>query len=673
MARKYSRQAKAEKKAAKAAKSKQHQRQTRRDSRPSYALLSGLDEAETLLQQGDVDETVEVLKELARRYPRRTEVLNLLLIAYLELDDMWSYQSVAQQLIELHPNEPDLWLALAGAALGNGQLAVAYQAFNHVLSHWPSHDDANKAGEVFDGLESFLREEAARLNLQPEEAIDLLILHDEINLHLHLGDFDRVIAVTGRLLARCPTFAPALNNRGEAWFRSGSLDQALADARRVLEFSPDNFHALGNLARYSFYNGDLDAARDAAERLKSAQSDSPDLFTKQAEALATLGDWHGVLDTLQRAKKQKNGDTPSLGLVYHLAGVAAAELGQLDDARRHWKQAVKKEVDTSVADWAQANLDDLKLPTGEQNGPWAFPIERWIPRMYIEQLLPEDSERKKNLSEAAICRYVQKFLQRFPFIEKLAPTLLQHGDEATREFFIRVLSRGETPAILSALRDFAFGQRGSDALRYSAALCLVEMEALDPGSIRLWIKGEQRDVNLMSFEISSEPTEPLPKNVESLSTRAWQAIHEDDGAAAESLLDEALKRHPEHPSLIYNRAVAIQLQGRKKEAMDLVRELHARCPDYLFANIKLAEEAIDRHDFDAARELLNPLMSRRRFHQSEYAALCHAHIQLLTAQGEKDGALAWLKMWEDAAPDDERIMLWQARLNRRGLLSKLFK
>jgi len=55
--------------------------------------------------------------------------------------------------------------------------------------------------------------------------------------------------------------------------------------------------------------------------------------------------------------------------LYHLAGAAAAELGQPDVARKHWKAAVQWR---SVAPWAQQNLDDLKRPIGEQNGPWAF-------------------------------------------------------------------------------------------------------------------------------------------------------------------------------------------------------------------------------------------------------------------------------------------------------------
>ena len=75
-----------------------------------------------------------------------------------------------------------------------------------------------------------------------------------------------MVGIAERLLARCPTFAPALDNRSEARFRSGELDLALADARRVLEFDADNLHALANLARYLFLSGQFEEARSVAER-----------------------------------------------------------------------------------------------------------------------------------------------------------------------------------------------------------------------------------------------------------------------------------------------------------------------------------------------------------------------------------------------------------------------
>jgi tetratricopeptide (TPR) repeat protein len=443
----------------------------------------------------------------------------------------------------------------------------------------------------------------------------------------------------------------------------------MADARRVLEFSPGNFHALANLTRYLFLSGQCDEARVVAELLKSAESVSPDLFMKQAEALAMLGDWQGILETLDRAEEQNTDKRGAdLGLLYHLAGVAAAESGEFKLATRHWKRAVKMKT---AADWAQENLDDLKSGPAEQTGPWAFPFEYWIPRAVVDRYIAE-IERGGQSSRANVHRQARKFFELYPSMEKLAPVLLQRGDPTAKEFMVRLASLSELPSVLSALREFAFGRRGADQLRYSAAMRLLEAGAIEPGRQRMWINGEQRDIDLMTVAISSEPMAPLPKDVQSLAARAWEAIHDGEGAAAEAILDQARKRWPDDPSLAFNRAVAIQLQGRGEEAMSIVRELYARHPDYSFARIKLAEEATERHDFEAARELLAPLLSRHSFHQSEYTALCHANIGLCVAQKEMDSARHWLMMWENAAPDDERPMYWHARL-KPGWLGRLLQ
>ena len=114
MPRKDFRQAKAEKRAKKTAKNARRQGRQSHDFHPSRALLSGLAEAEQLLNQGAIEESIQILEELARRHPRRLEVLGMLLDAYYQQHDMWSYQSVCQQLTELDPDNVDVWFSWPG-------------------------------------------------------------------------------------------------------------------------------------------------------------------------------------------------------------------------------------------------------------------------------------------------------------------------------------------------------------------------------------------------------------------------------------------------------------------------------------------------------------------------------------------------------------------------------
>jgi tetratricopeptide (TPR) repeat protein len=408
MSKRNPRQAKLDRKAKKAAKYQRRKKGQQRGTAPSLTLLSGLDEAEQLLEEDELDNAVEVLKELAKRYPRRWEVLHLLREAHLRQEDMWSYQTTCQRLIDLDSQDADSWYALGGAALENGQLALAHHAFSHFLSRWPDHRHADGATRtVRSELADYLQTQLADLKVPDAEAFELLVLHDKINLHLHLGEDEPVISLAGQLLARCPTFAPALNNRSLAHFRFGNYQLAVADARLVLEFDPANFHALGNLARFLYLSGEFEEARAVADRLKTVESDSPDLFTKQAEAFSYLGDWTAVLDVLHRAEtSQAAAKGANMGMLYHVAGVAAAELGQLDTARKHWKRAVKLD---SVAEWAQDNLNDLKQPPGQQNGPWAFPMNYWVPGPVIDRLRVDLERRAKSQRARSPPSYAEVF------------------------------------------------------------------------------------------------------------------------------------------------------------------------------------------------------------------------------------------------------------------------
>lgn len=336
----------------------------------------------------------------------------------------------------------------------------------------------------------------------------------------------------------------------------------------------------------------------------------------------------------------------------------------------NWKQSIKLGV---AANWSQRNLDDSKLPVGEQNGPWAYPLDHYLPRALFKPLIENLGSSDPEISDSVFRRHVQKFLEQHPYVEALVPVLLERGDISTKEIVLRVLAAAKTPTILAAIKEFAAGRRGSDSLRYSAAMRLVDAGAIKPGPFKMWVKGELRDLNLMSVEISSEPIDPLPDKVQPLAVKAWDAIHAEDGAQAERLLQKALQQCPGNPSLEYNRAVAMLIQGRESEAMEVVRRIHSHHPDYSFARIRLAEEAIERRDYDAASELLKPLMSRPRVHLSEYTALCHAQISLHFAQGNLDAAQDWHRMWEDVSPDDERSTYWHGRLRKGGLLSRLFR
>jgi predicted Zn-dependent protease len=153
--------------------------------------------------------------------------------------------------------------------------------------------------------------------------------------------------------------------------------------------------------------------------------------------------------------------------------------------------------------------------------------------------------------------------------------------------------------------------------------------------------------------------------VEKLAEQATRVLRESDGRQAEELLNEALALAPNSPGLLNNLAVAYQLQGRAEEAEEMVRQLHARYPNYLFARVSVAQMAIRDGDLERARELLLPLLQRQRLHVSEFENLCAALIDLYLAEDNCQAAQSWLQMWESTEPRNPRA--WSYRAHVKGL------
>jgi thioredoxin-like negative regulator of GroEL len=176
----------------------------------------------------------------------------------------------------------------------------------------------------------------------------------------------------------------------------------------------------------------------------------------------------------------------------------------------------------------------------------------------------------------------------------------------------------------------------------------------------------------VSQEISSEPTTNLPPEINGLMFSANQAIHDGRAVEAERLLDDALRLRPDDVSAKYNRAMAIGLQGRDDEALQIVRRIHREHPDYVFARTRLADHCIDEGDLEEAKTLLAPIAQKTRLHTTEYAAWCSAQINLALAMDDRKMARNLLSAWEKVDRHDHRIKFWKGRMRSgRGLLERL--
>jgi hypothetical protein len=114
---------------------------------------------------------------------------------------------------------------------------------------------------------------------------------------------------------------------------------------------------------------------------------------------------------------------------------------------------------------------------------------------------------------------------------------------------------------MGCAQGFALGQRGGDQLRQEAARVEDQNAPRRPGAHV--IKGEWSDIEILGFEIYTEPIDQgHSAKVKKLIRQAIDATY-DDPARAEALLQRALEMEPDAPDLLNNLAAVYSYQGRE--------------------------------------------------------------------------------------------------------------
>jgi predicted Zn-dependent protease len=626
----------------------------------SPKLARQLDEAEALARRGKWDEADRQLRELSRAHPRQPDIPACWAKLANRVKDLRSYLEACERLVALRPGDPDLRLALAAAYLRNSWPALGLRTFRDFLARWPDHPEAGRTRDALARLEPGYRERLADLGLSGPDEDQLAAWHEEVQIHLERGEHAAVRRLAENILQARPRFAPVLNNLGESYWREGDLAQATACARRVLAFDPANVHALANLTRYLTLAGQPKEAQEAAARLRATEPANPDAWAKVAEARSCLGDDTGVLEAVEAARRcapPPEGQTGAY--LEHLGGVAAYRQGRAEEARERWQEALRLMPGFPTA---RENLDELRKPPEERHAAWPFPLPYWIPEPLMRGLMARVEGAAKRKRQESAQRPIRDFLQQHPELAALVPILLDRGDPDGRFLALHICLAAETPPLQEALRDFALSQRGPDNQRLEAAYAALKAGLIKPGPVRFWTGGDWTEVVLVAYELYSTPEHKHSEEVAELASTAHEALRQFDGHRAEQILNEALAKEPGAPDLLNNLAAAYSLQGRSKEARDLILQVHAEHPDYWFGRTGAARFAIEDGRLDEAEATLRPMIQQRRMHVSEYAALAGAEIDLELARGHIRGAQSWLSTWARLLPDHPHLALMARKI-----------
>ncbi|MBN2116520.1 MAG: tetratricopeptide repeat protein [Anaerolineales bacterium] len=635
-------------------------------------LRDGLAEAESLLAKNEPQDALNLLQELDRKFPRQPDVLGYMANACLDLGDQHGYLHAIYQLHNLTPNRPDIKLGLAGAYLATGRIALALRTFRQFLKQWPHDERATDVQKTIPQLEQGLTEMLGQMDFFLESGLDFVCKHEELQVLMELGNYERGKQLAKSLLEQQPNFVPVLNNLSQVYWLEGNLARATELSQQVLDIQPDNVHALSNLTRFLFMQGKQEEAIGLAHRLETSQAEAADLWVKKAEALSFIGDEDGVLALLDDAKQAGELDQLSES-VWHWCAAAEYRKGNESKARKYWQKCLQLAPHFLQA---KDNLEELKKPRHERNCPQAFSLDAWLSRNTISSLTSTVERASRQKSDTTFQDKIRAYFEDHPEILHFVPAALASGDTVSRDLALKLADMSAHPSLLAHLKEFALGQEGSDDLRLEASQILSKHGVFESGvSVTLWLGGEWKPIMMLGFQIYYDsPEKPtLKPAAQRLMEKAIYALREEKGAEGETLLRKALEIQKDEPGLLNNLAVALSMQGKHDEAEAIADEIPVRFPDYFFGQVIAVRRAIQADDLEKAKTILDKMMKKRELHVTEFGALCGCQIDFMIADDKPEGALSWFDMWKQGYPDDPALKNYEEQMSIADLLTTFKK
>jgi tetratricopeptide (TPR) repeat protein len=622
---------------------------------PATELQQALDLASSLLDRGRSREAIELLEPLVASYPRVAELHYQLGYARVEAGDLWGGLAGYEQALELS-RDADYWLPLASLYLELELNAHALRAFRQVLKQGDNVPLVDSVRATVAALEQNVVETAHRRALPVAQMEKALIYLEEGQCALQLQDFPACIAANRRAIRLLADWPPPRNNLSLALFFDGQPEEAIATARQVLARAPDNVQALSNAIRFLAWTGQEEEAQALWAQLQEITPQDNGERLKMAEAAAILNRDEGVcalLQPLDQPGAAAEGGARSVAHAQLLLAVAEANLGKRAARRR--LEALQGRVP-----WAGEFLTALE--SGRPGPGWAerfpyFHSTELMPARRIEEFI-ELARRQDEMSPRRFREQMTRFVARFPQIVRLAEKLI--WEESQLEAGIAILGTVATPAAYAALRRFGLSQAGEDEARIQALFSLAQAGEIAPDeTLRVWSRGEWREVQLRQYEISGEREAQYAPQVMELLNQGLQAFQGGDHDQAERLFRRALKQEPRAKEAYNNLGTLYARRGEHERAREMYRAALEIDPLYVFPRCNLAIYLLDEDDVEGARTMLTPLANATRFHAQDMAFYSYTQARILVQSEEYEaarGALqAALEVWPGYKPAEELL------------------
>lgn len=509
-----------------------------------------------------------------------------------------------------------------------GVLSPALQVWpDHAPLHWYAGYLYQERGDPDGAAGAFLR--ACALNPELDEAAYALAwaLHD-------LGRVDEALVWSARARARNAT-PQRLEQAGWLLLQLGRADEAAATYRQAIAAWPPSapaqpklhVHLAECLARQG-----LD--REAAELLAQAQRRWPDDFELGIEwvwGLRARGDLGGALASARRLSAAH----PQQARAWHVEGVVAQELGDLEGADRAFERC--QQLDTGIVDalWRRAEIQhgwrhregaSWLLDMALQRMPGHAGALALRAQMLLEEGRPREARRllvarlRRGIASPALWRMLAQAhaqSQRPRRAARIVDRLLA-GDpndvEALRTQGWLALDRGDLDKAMSAVRALLRLAPDDARARAQAAHVLMRRGLLDEAqraAERAVVLGSNQAVAWCALgqlrlqqgrpheaqEAAARALRLDPADVPATRLMATVLMTSARYGQAQTVLQRALESTPRDPSLLVDLSLAQCAAGRFGESLASLDRALAIRPDWYPALAARAQTLVEAgHD-----------------------------------------------------------------------------
>lgn len=548
--------------------------------------------------------------------------------------------------LALDPANIPARLATAQLLLEANQLDKAEAELKHVGKHAPN----NVLGRYLSALIDFRRNRLDEANNKLQSVLNAAPNFLPANLlagivNLSQGKRETAASHLGKVLDAQPEHALARKLLSASLLGAGKVEQAKS---MVANLKPDDNDALllslkGNIA---MLQGDYQAARRSLERAAQLAPDNPALLRELAASRMGSGDEAGAVAALNQMAgldaatdqaevllvithlKAKRYDEalqavatlekkqPGQPLAHNLRGIVLTASNQLVKARESYLQALKINPGYFPAANNLANLDladkDVKAARGR-----------------FEQVVKHAPNNSRAwLALADLARAENKEVDYLANLEKAARANPKDGQ--ARQLLAQYwLGKRDAGKALSEAR------AGLDATG------MIEFQDLIGGAHALL--GDH--VNALAAY--QKWAEARPDQPQAHFKVAQAQIVTKNPAAALASLDKALALKPDYADAAVSKALLLNQQGRRDEALKIARDLQTRQPRHAAGFLSEAEIRFSGKQFAEAAQLYIKASSI----SGQGAPLIHAY-KALAAAGRQGEGERLLKQRLEAHADD---------------------